>query len=66
VLRHWVVVTKDKSVALSGILSFIFNGNKIITTSGGGAIVAPTKALKDRAIFMPHSPEMHLITSTVK
>jgi hypothetical protein len=40
VLRHWVVVTKDKSVALSGILEFIF-GNKIITTSGGGAIVAP-------------------------
>jgi dTDP-4-amino-4,6-dideoxygalactose transaminase len=32
-----------------GVLSF--NGNKIITTSGGGAIVAPTKALKDRAIF---------------
>jgi dTDP-4-amino-4,6-dideoxygalactose transaminase len=32
-----------------GVLSF--NGNKIITTSGGGAIVTPTKALKDRAIF---------------
>jgi dTDP-4-amino-4,6-dideoxygalactose transaminase len=51
VLRHWVVVTKDKSVALSGILSFIFNGNKIITTSGGGAIVAPTKALKTELFF---------------
>ncbi|SHM94240.1 DegT/DnrJ/EryC1/StrS family aminotransferase [Flavobacterium xinjiangense] len=32
-----------------GVLSF--NGNKIITTSGGGAIVTETKALKDRAVF---------------
>ncbi|MDI1254464.1 MAG: aminotransferase class I/II-fold pyridoxal phosphate-dependent enzyme [Flavobacterium sp.] len=32
-----------------GVLSF--NGNKIITTSGGGAIVTSTKALKDRAVF---------------
>ncbi len=32
-----------------GILSF--NGNKIITTSGGGAIVTKTTALKDKAIF---------------
>jgi dTDP-4-amino-4,6-dideoxygalactose transaminase len=32
-----------------GILSF--NGNKIITTSGGGAIVTRTAALKDKAIF---------------
>ena len=32
-----------------GVLSF--NGNKIITTSGGGAIVTPTKKLKDRALF---------------
>ena len=32
-----------------GVLSF--NGNKIITTSGGGAIVTPTKALKDKALF---------------
>ncbi|MCG2611275.1 aminotransferase class I/II-fold pyridoxal phosphate-dependent enzyme [Flavobacterium sp. SM15] len=32
-----------------GVLSF--NGNKIITTSGGGAIVVPTKELKDRAVF---------------
>jgi dTDP-4-amino-4,6-dideoxygalactose transaminase len=28
-----------------------FNGNKIITTSGGGAIVTQTKALKDKAVF---------------
>lgn len=32
-----------------GVLSF--NGNKIITTSGGGAIITKTKELKDRALF---------------
>ena len=32
-----------------GVLSF--NGNKIITTSGGGAIVTKDKALKDKAVF---------------
>jgi dTDP-4-amino-4,6-dideoxygalactose transaminase len=32
-----------------GILSF--NGNKIITTSGGGAIVTKTAVLKEKAIF---------------
>lgn len=32
-----------------GVLSF--NGNKIITTSGGGAIVTKTKTLKDKAVF---------------
>jgi dTDP-4-amino-4,6-dideoxygalactose transaminase len=32
-----------------GILSF--NGSKIITTSGGGAIITATKALKERAVF---------------
>jgi len=32
-----------------GVLSF--NGNKIITTSGGGAIVTPTAALKQKALF---------------
>ena len=33
-----------------GILSF--NGNKIITTSGGGALVCKTKELKDKTIFL--------------
>lgn len=33
-----------------GILSF--NGNKIITTSGGGAIVTKTQLLKDKAVFL--------------
>ncbi len=32
-----------------GVLSF--NGNKIITTSGGGALVAKTKEQKEKAIF---------------
>lgn len=31
---------------------FSFNGSKIITTSGGGAIVTHSKKLKDRAIFL--------------
>ncbi|MEC4004412.1 aminotransferase class I/II-fold pyridoxal phosphate-dependent enzyme [Flavobacterium sp. SUN052] len=29
-----------------------FNGNKIITTSGGGAIVTKTKILKEKAVFL--------------
>ncbi|WP_396150069.1 DegT/DnrJ/EryC1/StrS family aminotransferase [Flavobacterium sp.] len=33
-----------------GVLSF--NGNKIITTSGGGALVARTKAQKEKAVFL--------------
>ncbi len=31
---------------------FSFNGSKIITTSGGGAIVTPSEKMKDRAIFL--------------
>ncbi|GEQ87196.1 pyridoxal phosphate-dependent aminotransferase [Patiriisocius marinistellae] len=49
-----------------GILSF--NGNKIITTSGGGALVAHTKELRDKAIFLatqardnaPHYQHSHV------
>ena len=33
-----------------GILSF--NGNKIITTSGGGALISNNKEVKDKAIFL--------------
>ena len=33
-----------------GILSF--NGNKIITTSGGGALVTQSKTIKEKAIFL--------------
>lgn len=31
---------------------FSFNGSKIITTSGGGALVAHSKAVKDKSIFL--------------
>jgi dTDP-4-amino-4,6-dideoxygalactose transaminase len=43
-----------------------FNGNKIITTSCGGAIVTKTKELKDRAIFFATTEMMHPIINTVK
>jgi dTDP-4-amino-4,6-dideoxygalactose transaminase len=33
-----------------GVLSF--NGNKIITTSGGGAIVTKSKEIKEKAVFL--------------
>ncbi|WP_303317667.1 aminotransferase class I/II-fold pyridoxal phosphate-dependent enzyme [Flavivirga abyssicola] len=33
-----------------GILSF--NGNKIITTSGGGALITNTQSLKEKAVFL--------------
>lgn len=33
-----------------GVLSF--NGNKIITTSGGGALVAKSKEIKEKAVFL--------------
>ncbi len=49
-----------------GILSF--NGNKIITTSGGGALICPSKAKKKKAIFLatqarddaPHYQHSHI------
>ena len=34
------------------LATFSFNGNKIITTSGGGAIICPDEATKQRAIFL--------------
>lgn len=49
-----------------GILSF--NGNKIITTSGGGALVAHNPKIKDKAVFLatqardaaPHYQHSHI------
>ena len=49
-----------------GILSF--NGNKIITTSGGGALVVKDKTQKDKAVFLatqardnaPHYQHSHI------
>lgn len=31
---------------------FSFNGNKVITTSGGGVIITKTQALKDKVLFL--------------
>lgn len=43
----------DKSCGtLSDIGILSFNGNKIITTSGGGALITSSKALKDKAVFL--------------
>jgi len=41
----------QKCGAFGDIAILSFNSNKIITTSGGGAIVTKTKALKDKALF---------------
>lgn len=38
--------------ALSDIGIVSFNGNKIITTSGGGALITHTEALKNKAVFL--------------
>lgn len=44
---------KEKKCGTFGDISVLsFNGNKIITTSGGGALVAPTKALQEKAVFL--------------
>jgi len=62
--KHKIPIIEDSAEALGstykdrkcgtfgnfGVLSF--NGNKIITTSGGGAIVANTQKLKNKAIFL--------------
>ncbi|GGD30136.1 DegT/DnrJ/EryC1/StrS family aminotransferase [Flavobacterium orientale] len=44
---------KGKSCGTFGNLGVLsFNGNKIITTSGGGALVTPTEDLKNKAVFL--------------
>lgn len=42
----------QKCGALSDIGILSFNGNKIITTSGGGALVAKNETLKQKAVFL--------------
>lgn len=43
---------KKQKCGTFGALSIIsFNGNKIITTSGGGILITPTKELYEKAIF---------------
>jgi dTDP-4-amino-4,6-dideoxygalactose transaminase len=44
---------KNKKCGTFGdIAALSFNGNKIITTSGGGAIVTKKKEIKDKAVFL--------------
>jgi dTDP-4-amino-4,6-dideoxygalactose transaminase len=44
---------KNQKCGTFGDISILsFNGNKIITTSGGGAIVTNTKELKEKAVFL--------------
>ncbi|GAB1857445.1 DegT/DnrJ/EryC1/StrS family aminotransferase [Flavobacteriaceae bacterium MHTCC 0001] len=46
-------IYKDKKCGTFGKYAALsFNGNKIITTSGGGAIVCHSKEAKDKAIFL--------------
>ncbi|RVT75864.1 pyridoxal phosphate-dependent aminotransferase [Flavobacterium sufflavum] len=42
----------QKCGAFGDIAIFSFNGSKIITTSGGGALITSSKLLKDRALFL--------------
>jgi dTDP-4-amino-4,6-dideoxygalactose transaminase len=59
----------DKKCGTFGDISILsFNGNKIITTSGGGALVARSEALKNKAVFLatqardnaPHYQHSHI------
>ena len=44
---------KGKNAGSMGLMSvFSFNGNKIITTGGGGMLMSPKKELTDRARFL--------------
>jgi dTDP-4-amino-4,6-dideoxygalactose transaminase len=62
--RYEIPILEDSAEALGssykgqmcgtfGAMSALsFNGNKIITTSGGGALVTKSESIKDRAIFL--------------
>jgi len=62
--RYEIPIIEDSAEALGssykgqkcgtfGAISILsFNGNKIITTSGGGALVSKTAAQKDKAVFL--------------
>jgi len=60
---------KDKACGTFGRFGILsFNGNKIITTSGGGALVCHTKEDKDKVVFLstqarddaPHYQHSHI------
>lgn len=46
------VYKNQKCGTLSSMGVFSFNGNKIITTSGGGALIVRNKEIKDKAVFL--------------
>lgn len=58
----------EKCGTLGDLSVLSFNGNKIITTSGGGALVCHTQAQKEKAIFLatqardeaPHYQHSHI------
>ncbi len=62
--KYKIPVLEDSAEALGSVYkgikcgtfgkfsAFSFNGNKIITTSSGGALVAKTKDLKEKAVFL--------------
>ena len=51
---------KGQNCGTFGELSILsFNGNKIITTSGGGALVCKTKEEKDKAVFLSTQARDH-------
>jgi dTDP-4-amino-4,6-dideoxygalactose transaminase len=51
---------KNQKCGTFGDISILsFNGNKIITTSGGGAIVTKNKEVKERAIFLATQARDH-------
>ena len=62
--KHGAVLIEDAAEALSATYhgrkcgtfgpynAVSFNGNKIITTSGGGMLITETKAARDRAFFL--------------
>ena len=44
---------RNEKCGTFGTISILsFNGNKIITTSGGGALVTKDKSIKDKAVFL--------------
>ena len=62
--RYQIPILEDSAEALGStykgtncgtfgdISALSFNGNKIITTSGGGALVAQSREIKDKAVFL--------------
>jgi dTDP-4-amino-4,6-dideoxygalactose transaminase len=51
---------KGQKCGTFGDMSILsFNGNKIITTSGGGALVAASESLKNKAVFLASQARDH-------